>query len=195
MTGPALPEDADRLLRGAAGSYELVGVRSRDRSGRPAVWEVRTDGGQRLFAKRHKNELMHRRETAAYRHLAPALGPDRAPTLLAEDARSLLVVTTPLPGTPAIEAALSPAEEREVYRQAGHLGDSSADAGDDGREGEQACAERSHGGVASDHLPGVMAAQVAQQGRAEEEAGRPEQSEEPRHPVLCRTSWQPRGGA
>ncbi|MGW4895148.1 phosphotransferase family protein [Kitasatospora sp. NPDC004240] len=121
MTAPVLPEDADRLLRGAAGPYEPLGVRSRDRTGRPAVWEVRADDGSRLFAKRHKNALMHRRETTAYRHLAPALGPGRAPTLLAADARSLLIVTTALPGTPAIKATLDPAEEREVYRQAGLL--------------------------------------------------------------------------
>ncbi|MEU9074408.1 aminoglycoside phosphotransferase family protein [Kitasatospora sp. NPDC048538] len=121
MTTPALPDDADRLLRRTAGSYEVLGVRSRDRSGRPVVWEVRAGDGRRLFAKRHKNPLMHRRETTAYRHLAPALGPGRAPLLLAEDTTSLLAVATALPGTPAITTALAPAEEREVYRQAGML--------------------------------------------------------------------------
>ncbi|MEV6211563.1 aminoglycoside phosphotransferase family protein [Kitasatospora sp. NPDC051914] len=121
MTPPTLPDDADRLLREATGPCELLGVRSRDRAGRPTVWEVRAGDGSRLFAKRHKNGLMHRRETAAYRHLVPVLGPGRAPTLLAADARSLLVVTTALPGSPAVKAALGPVEEREVYRQAGLL--------------------------------------------------------------------------
>ncbi|MFF3071406.1 phosphotransferase family protein [Kitasatospora sp. NPDC057904] len=121
MTVPALPDDADRLLRSTAGPYEPLGVHSRNRAGQPAVWEVRTGDGRRMFAKRPKNELMHRRETAAYRGLVPALGPGRAPTLLAEDVRSLLLVTATLPGTPVISAALSAAEECEVYRQAGLL--------------------------------------------------------------------------
>ncbi|MFJ4185197.1 aminoglycoside phosphotransferase family protein [Kitasatospora sp. NPDC089509] len=121
MTAPALPDDTDRLLRETARPYELLGVHSRDRTGRPAVWEVHTDDGSRLFAKQHKNPLMHLRETTAYRHLAPALGPDRTPVLLADDPRSLLIVTTALPGTPAVRTTLSAAAEREVYRQAGVL--------------------------------------------------------------------------
>ncbi|MFJ2782089.1 aminoglycoside phosphotransferase family protein [Kitasatospora sp. NPDC087315] len=122
MTAHTLPDDAERLLHETAGPYGLPGVRSRDRAGRPSVWEIRTGDGRRLFAKRHKNELMHRRETSAYRHLAPALGEEgRAPTFLAEDTSSRLVVTTALPGTPAIKATLGPAEEREAYRQAGLL--------------------------------------------------------------------------
>ncbi|WP_224275001.1 aminoglycoside phosphotransferase family protein [Streptomyces sp. LS1784] len=121
MTTPTVPDDAARLLRETAGPYELLGACSPDPTGRTTVWEIRTGDGSRLFAKRHKNALMHQRETAAYRHLAPALGPGRAPTLLAEDGRTLLVVTTALPGVPAIKAALSPAEECEVYRQAGLL--------------------------------------------------------------------------
>ncbi|MER8188505.1 aminoglycoside phosphotransferase family protein, partial [Kitasatospora sp. NPDC094015] len=121
MSGPAVPDDVDRLLRATAGPYELVGARSRSRAGDPVVWEVILGSGRRLFAKRHKNALMHRREAFAYRHLAPALGPGRAPTLLAENPRSLVIVTTALPGTPAIRTALTPDEEREVYRQAGQL--------------------------------------------------------------------------
>ncbi|MFJ9841783.1 aminoglycoside phosphotransferase family protein [Kitasatospora sp. NPDC101155] len=121
MTAPALPDDADRLLRETAGPYELLCACSPDPTGRATVWEVRTDDGSRLFAKRHKNEFMHQRETTAYRILAPVLGAGLAPDLLAEDARSLLVVTAALPGTPATRTALTAAEEREVYRQAGQL--------------------------------------------------------------------------
>ncbi|MFJ1795367.1 phosphotransferase family protein [Kitasatospora griseola] len=121
MSAPALPQGADRLLREVVGRYELLGVRAHDRAGHPSVWEVVDPSGRRLFAKRHKNALMHARETAAYRLLVPALGGDRAPSLLAEDAGSLLVVTVALPGTPVISTDLSAAEEREVYRQAGHL--------------------------------------------------------------------------
>ncbi|MEW1910337.1 aminoglycoside phosphotransferase family protein [Kitasatospora sp. NPDC085895] len=121
MIRPALPDAADRLLHETAGPYVVLGAHSRDRAGLPTVWEVRTGDGRRLFAKQLKNELMHRRETAAHRGLVPALGPGRAPVLLAEDTRSRLVVTTALPGTPAVKAALGPAEEREVYRQAGLL--------------------------------------------------------------------------
>ncbi|MFB7667603.1 hypothetical protein ACFC1R_27350 [Kitasatospora sp. NPDC056138] len=102
MTAPALPDDADRLLRETAGPYELLGVRSQDRAGLPTVWKVRIGNGRRLFVKRHENEPMHRRETSACRHLAPALGPGRAPTLLATDVQSLTVVTTALPGAPAM---------------------------------------------------------------------------------------------
>ncbi|WP_052390818.1 hypothetical protein [Streptomyces sp. NRRL B-24484] len=121
MTAPALPDDAVRLLRATAGPCEPLAVRSHDRAGEPTVREVRSGGGRRLFAKRHRNERMHRRETTAYRRLVPALGPGRAPTLLAADADSLLVVTTALPGTPVVGATPGPAEEREVHRQAGLL--------------------------------------------------------------------------
>jgi len=121
VSGPAVPQDVDRLLRATAGRYTLLGTHSRSRAGDPVVWEVVDDDGHRLFAKRHKNALMHRREASAYRHLAPALGPGRAPALLAADPLSLLVVTAALPGTPAIKTALTDAEECEVYRQAGQL--------------------------------------------------------------------------
>ncbi|MEU3569166.1 aminoglycoside phosphotransferase family protein [Kitasatospora sp. NPDC036755] len=121
MSSPTAPHDVDRLLRETAGAYELLGVRSHDQAGHPSVWEVVGEGGRRLFAKRHKNALMHERETTAYRLLAPALGEGRTPALLAEDTRSLLAVTSALPGTPVISTALTTAEEREVYRQAGQL--------------------------------------------------------------------------
>ncbi|MFE2728609.1 phosphotransferase family protein [Kitasatospora sp. NPDC059327] len=121
MSATAVPDDVDRLLRTTAGGYGLVGVRSRSRSGDPVVWDVVVAGGSRLFAKRHKNALMHQRETARYRLLAPVFGAGRAPALRAEDARSLPVVTTALPGTPVIHTDFTTAEEREVYRQAGQL--------------------------------------------------------------------------
>ncbi|WP_149030343.1 MULTISPECIES: phosphotransferase family protein [unclassified Kitasatospora] len=121
MSAPDMPADVDHLLRATAEDYELLGVRSLDRAGHPVVWEVLGAAGRRLFAKRHKNALMHQRETAAYRLLAPALGSGRAPALLAEDTRSLLVVTSAQPGTPVISTDLTAAEEQEVYRQAGHL--------------------------------------------------------------------------
>ncbi|MFJ6773157.1 phosphotransferase [Kitasatospora sp. NPDC091257] len=121
MSAPTIPHDVDRLLRETAGFYELLGVRSHDRAGHPSVWEVVDGSGHRLFAKRHKNVLMHERETAACRLLAPALGDGRTPSLLAADAAALLSVTSALPGTPVISTALTAAEEREVYRQAGQL--------------------------------------------------------------------------
>ncbi|MFJ8628167.1 phosphotransferase family protein [Kitasatospora sp. NPDC093550] len=121
MSAPTVPDDVDHLLRATVGPCHLLGTRSRSRAGDPVVWEVADPDGRRLFAKRHKNALMHRRETTAYRHLAPALGPGRAPMLLAEDCLSLLVVTAALPGTPVVRTALTDAEEREVYRQAGQL--------------------------------------------------------------------------
>ncbi|MFD8321216.1 aminoglycoside phosphotransferase family protein [Kitasatospora purpeofusca] len=121
MSTAEVPADVDRLLRVAAGRYELLGVRSLSRTGRPAVWEVVGADGNRLFAKRHRNPLMHERETAAYRLLAPALGGGRAPSLLAEDTRALLVITSALSGTPVAGTDLTATEEREVYRQAGQL--------------------------------------------------------------------------
>ncbi|MFD0274119.1 phosphotransferase family protein [Kitasatospora sp. NPDC127111] len=121
MSAHTAPHRVDRLLRGTAGAYALLGVRSRDRAGHPSVWEAVDVRGHRLFAKRHKNALMHERETTAYRLLAPALGGGRTPALLAEDTRSLLVVTSALPGTPVISTALTCAEEQEVYQHAGRL--------------------------------------------------------------------------
>ncbi|WP_404868526.1 phosphotransferase family protein [Kitasatospora griseola] len=121
MSATTVPHDVDRLLRETAGRYELLGVRSHDRAGCPNVWEAVDSCGRRLFAKRHKNALMHERETTAYRLLAPFLGEGRTPVLVAKDTRSLLVVTSALPGTPVISTALTTAEEQEVYRQAGQL--------------------------------------------------------------------------
>ncbi|MCX4683007.1 aminoglycoside phosphotransferase family protein [Kitasatospora purpeofusca] len=121
MSTTEVPADVDRLLRAVADGYELLGVRSLSRAGHPAVWEVVGTDGRRLFAKRHRNPLMHERETAAYRLLAPALGGGRAPSLMAEDARSLLVITSALSGTPVVSTDLTAAEEHEVYRQAGQL--------------------------------------------------------------------------
>ncbi|MEV4558377.1 aminoglycoside phosphotransferase family protein [Kitasatospora sp. NPDC049285] len=121
MSAPTVPHDVDRLLRKTARRYELLGVPSHDRAGHPSVWEVIDGSGRRLFAKRHKNALMHERETAAYRLLTPVLGEGRAPALLAEAPRSLLIVTSALPGTPVISTALTTTEEQEVYQQAGRL--------------------------------------------------------------------------
>ncbi|MFF1792096.1 hypothetical protein ACFVX9_37255 [Kitasatospora sp. NPDC058243] len=106
MTPPALPDDADRPLRARAGPCG------------PAGGAGGCTGDERqLFAKRHKNQFTHRRETTAYRNLAPALGPDRTPTLLTEDAHSLLVVTTTLPGTPVIKTILGPAQDCSQPRE------------------------------------------------------------------------------
>ncbi|WP_158515619.1 aminoglycoside phosphotransferase family protein [Kitasatospora sp. MBT63] len=121
MSAAARPNDVDRLLRATAGPYEPVGARSLARTGHPAVWEVVADDGRQLFAKRYKDLLFHQRETAGYWRLAPAIGSGRAPVLTAEDARSLLLVATALPGTPVTGATLTAAEAQEVYRQAGHL--------------------------------------------------------------------------
>ncbi|WP_051900490.1 phosphotransferase [Streptomyces aureus] len=60
-------------------------------------------------------------ETFAYRHAVPALGPGRAPRLLATSPRHLALLVTALPGTPLSQLRLTEGALREVHWRAGSL--------------------------------------------------------------------------
>jgi aminoglycoside phosphotransferase (APT) family kinase protein len=68
--------------------------------------------------KRHPADRHFRAETAGLRWAA-ALGPGRAPRLLAADRSRRAVIMTLLPGRTLLTADLSTADQREAYRQAG----------------------------------------------------------------------------
>jgi hypothetical protein len=82
------------------------------------VWEVDAPDGARHFLKRHTQAHKHARERRFYEEWAPRL-PDVTPRLVAAFPDALLL--TALPGVPMVDAALSPAEERDVYVQAGRF--------------------------------------------------------------------------
>jgi len=52
-----------------------------------SVWELVSASGSRFYLKQHPTSRFHEREVTAYRLWVPHLSPDRAPVLLAADAR------------------------------------------------------------------------------------------------------------
>jgi hypothetical protein len=82
-------------------------------SGRVA--RVRDGHGREYIAKQHSTAEKHRREVAAYRHWAAALG-DGAARLVAADPEALMILVTALPGRTDQDAGEVPA-----HRQAGAL--------------------------------------------------------------------------
>src|SRR5438874_1897717 len=102
---PALREAAARLLGPCDVTAVLAG----------AVARVATASGEELVVKQHQSRHLHQREVHAYRHWTRALGPS-APRLVAVDDPAMIIVTSPLPGSPA-SGELTPS----VHRQAGAL--------------------------------------------------------------------------
>ncbi|MGF1430391.1 aminoglycoside phosphotransferase family protein [Kitasatospora sp. LaBMicrA B282] len=111
----------ESLLDDAVGRWQLVSVRSRDRTGAPSVWEVAGPAGHRWFAKRHWHTGRYRRETRAYDEFVPLLGAGRASRITRRVPEARLIVTRGLGGHPLREAQLTDQQVPEVYRQAGVL--------------------------------------------------------------------------
>ncbi|MCC3769744.1 aminoglycoside phosphotransferase family protein [Streptomyces sp. UNOC14_S4] len=120
--GPkALP---DSLLAWAEASLGAPVLAVHDASAaRPSsrVWELARPDGTRYFLKCPAGAERYARETFAYRHAVPALGPGCAPRLLASDATLLALLVTALPGASLASLRLTPAGEREAHRRAGAL--------------------------------------------------------------------------
>ncbi|GLJ92613.1 phosphotransferase enzyme family protein [Streptomyces poonensis] len=97
---------------------------------RSRVWELQGAGGARRYVKVSPSEKFFTRETRAYRHVVPALGPSRAPHLVDSRAQDLALLLTAVPGTPAPGLGLTPGAWRAVHRQAGALCARLHEAGD-----------------------------------------------------------------
>ncbi len=85
------------------------------------MWELISGTGEHVYLKQHSSARFHEREVAAYRHWTAALGPGRAPVLLAADADLRTMLVTAVPGQPARELAVPGGTEAEIHRQAGML--------------------------------------------------------------------------
>lgn len=85
-----------------------------------ALLELRGPDGTRWFAKRHASRKGYERELAAYRNWVPAIAA-RAPRLIRADDATATLVLTAVPGVLGDEAALPPAAERAMHREAGAL--------------------------------------------------------------------------
>ncbi|WP_427923981.1 phosphotransferase [Streptomyces sp. cg40] len=87
-----------------------------------AVWHVvRGSDNARFHLKTAPSPGAFTRETFAYRHAVPALGPGNAPRLVATSARHLAMILTALPGTPLSQARLSETALQTVHWRAGTL--------------------------------------------------------------------------
>lgn len=85
------------------------------------VHRVRAVDGREYIVKQLLNQRFFEREVIGY-GWAPALGPDRAPTLVAADGDVLAVILTVLPGVMLKRGAgLSADDEPDAFRQAGEL--------------------------------------------------------------------------
>lgn len=116
-----LPATFRRLLASVTDMYTVLAEHPRADSLRVSVWEIEGRDGSRWFAKQHAGPKLHRREVDAYRKWTGALGPDRAPSLVASDSEALTVLVTAVPGRSLDRLRLPAEQEREAYRQAGLL--------------------------------------------------------------------------
>ncbi|MEW2488537.1 phosphotransferase [Streptomyces sp. NPDC048411] len=84
------------------------------------VWRAHGADGGMWFVKVHQNERFHQREVTALRTWAPLLGA-AAPRLVAADEKLRAVVLTAVPGRTLHGVALSPRQEKAVFRKIGAL--------------------------------------------------------------------------
>lgn len=101
----------------------LTGVRRLPPGSSPAaVWQVvRGSDNVRFHLKTAPSPGAFTRETFAYRHAVPALGPGNAPRLVATSARHLAMILTALPGAPLSQARLTKTALQTVHWRAGTL--------------------------------------------------------------------------
>ncbi|WP_043816414.1 phosphotransferase [Deinococcus maricopensis] len=84
------------------------------------AWQLHTPDGP-LFLKTHRKAAHYARERHALQHWAPALGA-RSTQLVAHDDDAQALLLTAAPGTLALHAPLTAAQERTLHAQAGaHL--------------------------------------------------------------------------
>lgn len=85
------------------------------------VWELDRGDGRRAFVKVSPSATFYQRETRAYRHAVPAMGPEAAPQLIATNAELLTLLVTGLPSRPLTRQRLAPAVEAAAHRQGARL--------------------------------------------------------------------------
>jgi aminoglycoside phosphotransferase (APT) family kinase protein len=116
-----MPRALHQLVESVTDTYTVVAEHPRPGDIRPSLWEIDGLCGERWFAKEHVGPKLHRREVDAYRKWTVSLGADRAPELIASDAKTRAVLVTAVPGH-SLDALRLPAEqERNAYEQAGEL--------------------------------------------------------------------------
>ncbi|MFK0113837.1 aminoglycoside phosphotransferase family protein [Streptomyces sp. NPDC091217] len=116
-----MPAALRRLVESVTDTYMVVAEHPRPGDIRPPLWEVKGPGGERWFGKLHAAAKLHQREVDAYRKWTSALGSDRAPGLVAADARTSTVLVTAVPGQGLDTLRLPAEQERAAYEQAGAL--------------------------------------------------------------------------
>ncbi|MEU0815145.1 aminoglycoside phosphotransferase family protein [Streptomyces mirabilis] len=116
-----MPGVLHQLVESVTDTYTVVAEHPRPGDIRPSVWEVNGPGGNRWFAKQHAGPKLHRCEVDAYQKWTVALGVDRAPGLVAADARTRTILVTAVPGHSFDTLRLPAEQERAVYEQAGEL--------------------------------------------------------------------------
>ncbi|WP_257134326.1 aminoglycoside phosphotransferase family protein [Streptomyces sp. st77] len=117
-----LPAAVRGLLASVTDTYTVLTEHSRPGTRRASVWEIASPSGDaRWFAKQHADPRVHRREVDAYGRWVRALGPDRAPSLVAADDQSLTILVTAVSGQSLDRSRLPAEQEHEAYRQAGVL--------------------------------------------------------------------------
>ncbi|MEV0472115.1 phosphotransferase [Streptomyces prunicolor] len=122
MTDPNLPPAP--LLSWAENTLgPLAAIRPLPPGAAPStVWYlVRRSDSARFHLKTAPSPGDFTRETFAYRHAVPALGPGNAPRLLGTSARHLALILTALPGTPLPQVRLTEAAQKTVHWRAGTL--------------------------------------------------------------------------
>ncbi|MFJ9870974.1 phosphotransferase [Streptomyces sp. NPDC101165] len=124
-----LPSDLRAWAQRQVGPITAVRDVSHPRPG-SRVWELRLGGRPGVFVKVASGVVAYQRESLAYRHAVPALGPEAAPQLIESSARHLGPLLTAVPGRPLAGLDVSRAERYEAYRQGGVLLDRLHAAGD-----------------------------------------------------------------
>ncbi|MFF4520460.1 aminoglycoside phosphotransferase family protein [Streptomyces bluensis] len=115
-----MPPALHQLVGSVTDIYTVVAEHPRTGS-RPSVWEIDGLQGARWFAKQHAGPKLHQREVDAYRKWTVCLGTDRAPELIASDAKTHTVLVTAVPGRSLDTLRLRVEQERKAYEQAGEL--------------------------------------------------------------------------
>lgn len=119
LPDPAMPADLRQWL-----SLHLPGLCAVEDVSWPRadsrVWRV-TDTTATAYVKISPSQQSYTRETRAYRYAADALGPGKAPRLLAADPDLRAILTSPLRGVVVRTANLPAADEIHAHELAGQL--------------------------------------------------------------------------
>jgi hypothetical protein len=121
------------------------------------VWQLELAGRPDVVLKAAAGPVAYRRESFAYRHAVPALGPGGAPQLIESSAQCLGLLLTAIPGRPLADLDVPAALRYEAYRQGGvllaRLHSAGELRGEHRTEAEESLCRAAHG--AEKHLAAV----------------------------------------